>query len=79
MPRQQAAEESKQVGRRVRARWNREAKVEAVLRELQKLKWWPEVPPKEWRAVYERLGFGEMGPTSGKIYLGIKEKVKYAR
>ena len=56
-----------------------EEKAKAVVNKLRTLKYWPSVPPKEWRVVYEELGFGDMGSSSSKVYNEIKNKVKYAK
>ena len=56
-----------------------EEKAKAVVNKLRMLKYWPSVPPKEWRVVYEDLGFGDMGSSSSKVYNEIKNRVKYAK
>ena len=56
-----------------------EEKAKAVVNRLRMLKYWPSVPPKEWRVVYKDLGFGDMGSSSSKVYNEIKNRVKYAK
>ena len=51
-------------------------KVEGVVVELRKLRKWPRVEPDLWRAHFEQLGYGDLGPVEGAIYQAIKKKVK---
>ena len=51
MARHAAAEESKDVGRRSPKRGG-EVTAKVMMTRLRKLKWWPEVPPREWKQVY---------------------------
>ena len=74
MARHAAAEESKDVGRRSPQR-SGEVTAKMMMTRLRKLKWFPEVPPREWKQVYRELSGREL-KSKDFVYTEIKRMLK---